>query len=82
MNFSILSFSLPVPSYSGAEGWEQSEGVHYLDWPRRYRPLEYAIPRHARFARVIRRLNPEEINGCNKMPPAGRTHALDLCAFC
>lgn len=48
---------------AGAEGWEDIEdfGKLKLDWLRQYRPFEQGIPRHDTIARVIYRLNPEEL---------------------
>ena len=48
---------------AGAEGWEGIEDFGHikLDWLRKYRPFKQGIPRHDTIARVICRLNPNEL---------------------
>lgn len=48
---------------SGAEGWEDIEDFGHLklDWLRKYRDFEAGIPKHDTIARVICRLNADEI---------------------
>ncbi|MBM7074734.1 ISAs1 family transposase, partial [Shewanella sp. 202IG2-18] len=48
---------------SGSEGWEDIEdfGHTKLDWLRKYRPFKNGIPKHDTIARVICRLNADEI---------------------
>ncbi len=53
---------------SGAEGWEDIEdfGHAKLDWLRQYRSFKSGIPRHDTVARVISRLNAEELEAAFK----------------
>ena len=48
---------------AGAEGWEGIEDFGHikLDWLRKYSPFKQGIPRHDTIARVICRLNPNEL---------------------
>lgn len=48
---------------SGAEGWEEIEtfGKYKLDWLRKFRPFASGIPRHDTIARVLCRLNADEV---------------------
>ena len=48
---------------SGAEGWEEIEtfGQYKLDWLRKFRPFACGIPKHDTIARVLCRLNADEI---------------------
>ena len=60
--FDILLLAISAV-ISGAEGWEDIEdfGHAKLDWLRQYRDFEFGIPRHDTIARVISRLNAEEL---------------------
>lgn len=59
----ILFLSICVV-LSGAEGWEDIEGLGQskLAWLRQFRPYEKGIPRHDTIARVMSRLAPYEVH--------------------